>query len=199
MIDRSPQPKLNFNLLIRRHGQFVQNFTVNEPHPALAGHPSNIQEEQKEMMPKTEVNKHPRVLIANDEPMQLEMLKLLFTKMNFSVKTSVNGYEALLEVKECLSDQVFYDLVVLDLNMPIMNGYKACKNIIDIFSSKSTLTGSQLISLNDFSLYNYQIEGLPLQEMSKSKFEVLVKYIKPVIVSVSAQESVDHEDFDMML
>jgi YesN/AraC family two-component response regulator len=35
-----------------------------------------------------------RVLIANDEQMQLFVLKVLFNKADFEITTAINGYEA---------------------------------------------------------------------------------------------------------
>ena len=60
-----------------------------------------------------------RVLIVNDEAMQLMCLSLLFKK-NFVVHTADNGYQAFERIKEtCNKLDDVYDLIVLDLHMPI--------------------------------------------------------------------------------
>jgi CheY-like chemotaxis protein len=73
-------------------------------------------------------------LIANDDSMQLECLKIIFQKNDFKVWTAINGHEAFEIFKD---PQVKFDLVVLDLNMPISDGYEACENIIKYFTNES--------------------------------------------------------------
>ena len=43
-----------------------------------------------------------------------------------------NGYEVFEKVKN-LKNQTRYDVILLDLNMPIMNGYEACTNISNLY------------------------------------------------------------------
>ena len=64
-------------------------------------------------------------VVANDEEFQLMMVASNLEALDFNVKLqAVNG----LEVYEFLQDRKQpVDLVVLDLNMPIMNGFEACK------------------------------------------------------------------------
>ena len=78
-----------------------------------------------------------RCLIANDDPMQLHVLKTLFEMLNFEVITALNGAQAYELVQVTLLDvdqsDRYFDLIVLDLNMPIADGYEACKNILKLF------------------------------------------------------------------
>ena len=39
-----------------------------------------------------------------------------------------------------VGERTLFDLVVLDLNMPISNGYETCKKIIDLYSKKKLLS-----------------------------------------------------------
>ena len=63
------------------------------------------------------------VLLVNDEMFLLvgysEQMKNIFT-----VITAENGLQALQEVS--LHDRNFFDAIILDINMPIMDGFKAC-------------------------------------------------------------------------
>ena len=49
---------------------------------------------------------------------------------------AINGFEAVREINENLAmePKEFFDLVILDLGMPIMDGYEACSKINTIFS-----------------------------------------------------------------
>lgn len=79
-----------------------------------------------------------RVLIANDEPVQLAILKVIFEKCGFETYTTQNGNEAYEQIvqKTKKLGQMF-DLVVLDLDMPVCDGYDACKKIKSQFENKN--------------------------------------------------------------
>ncbi|WP_017688791.1 response regulator transcription factor [Paenibacillus sp. PAMC 26794] len=63
------------------------------------------------------------VLIADDEPEIVELLQLYLEK-DYTIKTAVNGAEALLCIR---STQI--DLVILDIMMPVMDGLQLIKQM----------------------------------------------------------------------
>jgi two-component system cell cycle response regulator len=64
----------------------------------------------------------PRVLIADDSPLVLRMIETMLQQEGLCVVTACDGLEA---VEKSLADDV--DLVILDVMMPRMNGYQACR------------------------------------------------------------------------
>jgi diguanylate cyclase (GGDEF)-like protein len=62
------------------------------------------------------------VLIADDSPLVLRMIEKIVSGAGFRAVTARDGLEA---VEKALLEDV--DLVVLDVNMPRMNGYQACR------------------------------------------------------------------------
>lgn len=98
----------------------------------------------------------PRMLFVNDERFVLMAYENQF-KTTFDVTTAENGQLAFEIVKSHPVD--YFKVIVLDINMPIMNGFKACDRIY------SYLMGDDL-RLKDFKL-RLQIEE---QQMSKSNF-----------------------------
>jgi two-component system cell cycle response regulator len=64
----------------------------------------------------------PKVLIADDSPLVLRMIEKIVSGAGFRTVTARDGLEA---VEKALTEGV--DLVVLDVNMPRMNGYQACR------------------------------------------------------------------------
>jgi two-component system cell cycle response regulator len=64
----------------------------------------------------------PKVLIADDSPLVLRMVEKLLTEAGLRVITAKDGLEAL---DKAVTDDV--DLVILDVMMPRMNGYQACR------------------------------------------------------------------------
>ena len=76
--------------------------------------------------------------------MQLTILEALFERAKFEVVTATNGQEAYEEVLKTTSrDERQFDLVVLDLCMPITDGYEACKLILTHYKSDIQLHNSQ--------------------------------------------------------
>lgn len=69
----------------------------------------------------------PHILIADDNPEIREIIKILLTGEGFLVTEAKNGITALENIK----NQNF-DLIILDIMMPGMNGYETCQNIRDI-------------------------------------------------------------------
>ncbi len=63
-----------------------------------------------------------RVLIADDSPLVLRMIEKIVSGAGFEVITARDGMEA---IEKVFAEPV--DLVVLDVNMPRMNGYQACR------------------------------------------------------------------------
>lgn len=64
-----------------------------------------------------------KILIADDEPDILEMLSCFFTGKGFLVLTARNGAETL----EQAGQQP--DIILLDINMPGLNGLEVCRRI----------------------------------------------------------------------
>ena len=89
----------------------------------------------------------PRVLIANDEMFQLVILEALFEKAGFKITTAINGQEAYEHYIKSLDDpSAKFDLVVLDLCMPVTDGFEACKRILSLHINMKRLSMSQYFS-----------------------------------------------------
>lgn len=68
------------------------------------------------------------ILIAEDDPIQSKMLAMLLgKKLGYRVLTTSNGTEALDRVQASSVGEI--NAVLLDINMPVMDGFEALKNI----------------------------------------------------------------------
>ena len=69
------------------------------------------------------MRKH-RILVVDDEPDMLDILKTILTQADFEVYTAQSG-------KECLekTSHENYDLILLDIRMPQMDGWTALKKL----------------------------------------------------------------------
>jgi PAS domain S-box-containing protein len=74
-----------------------------------------------------------RVLIVDDEDMLRELLVEQLTEVGYAVYEASNGLEAIEVLKRLYAEQTRIDAVVLDMNMPKMDGAKAFAEIRAIF------------------------------------------------------------------
>ncbi len=62
------------------------------------------------------------ILIVDDTPNNLRLLSSMLTKQGYEVRSAISGSVALMAVQT-----VPLDLILLDINMPKMNGYEVCQ------------------------------------------------------------------------
>lgn len=65
-----------------------------------------------------------KILVVDDFPMNVELLKGILTRAEYTVDSAENGQEALEKVFNAPPD-----LILLDVMMPGMNGYEVCRRI----------------------------------------------------------------------
>ncbi len=68
------------------------------------------------------------ILYAEDEGRYRDIVKAFLVKNEYSVDTAINGIEAL----KLFTDNPNYDLVILDVMMPEMDGFETCEEIREI-------------------------------------------------------------------
>lgn len=68
-----------------------------------------------------------RVLLADDNELNREIAAELLGMANFEVETASNGQEALEKFKA--SEPGYYNFILMDVQMPVMNGYNATRAI----------------------------------------------------------------------
>lgn len=66
-----------------------------------------------------------KVLVADDDPNVREIIRLYFENQNFEMIEAQNGQEAVDMV-----DRNCPDIIILDVMMPIMDGFEACRQIL---------------------------------------------------------------------
>ncbi len=68
-----------------------------------------------------------RVLLVEDNEINIEVAKEILSVVGIQVETALNGQLAL----ECVQEKEpgYYDMIFMDIQMPIMNGYEATKAI----------------------------------------------------------------------
>jgi two-component system alkaline phosphatase synthesis response regulator PhoP len=96
-------------------------------------------------------NRLKKVLIADDEPDILEILKYNLIKEGYQVITAHDGVEAIEKAKQTLPD-----LIVLDIMMPGKNGVEVC----EILRAQPKMKDTLIMFLTALSDEATQIKGL---------------------------------------
>lgn len=64
------------------------------------------------------------ILVVDDTPDNLRLLSAMLTEQGYTVRKALNGELALIACQKVLPD-----LILLDINMPMMNGYEVCQHL----------------------------------------------------------------------
>lgn len=121
-----------------------------------------------------------RILIADDSKINCEIVKIMLSKYNITVDMVENGNEAIEVVKTA---DPCYDLVLMDIEMPVMDGYECARNIRDmgfdreklpIIALTANVFSEDRISTIENGMNEYMTKPFDINNLLK----VLYKYLK---------------------
>lgn len=92
------------------------------------------------------------ILIVDDIPLNLTLCDMMLKSFDFTIVKALNGHEALKEIQSRLSTPNSIDVAIVDLMMPIMDGYQVIEHIRQ----------------------GYNEDGFDIPAMSKSKLPIIV-------------------------
>ena len=75
-----------------------------------------------------------KILIADDEPHVLRVLKMSLEKEGYEVDICANGMEALARI-----EQQAPDILITDIQMPLMTGEELCRHIEEYMPNRNFL------------------------------------------------------------
>ena len=67
-----------------------------------------------------------KILVVDDEEKNVKLMEAILLPRGYKIVTAFNGGEALEKVNDELPD-----LILLDVMMPVMNGFDVCKELKD--------------------------------------------------------------------
>jgi signal transduction histidine kinase len=76
------------------------------------------------MTPADSSNPIGNILIVDDTPNNLRLLSSMLKRQGYEVRSAISGHVALMAIHTALPD-----LILLDINMPKMNGYEVCERL----------------------------------------------------------------------
>jgi len=88
--------------------------------------------------------KERKILVVEDEKKIADTIKLGLSENNYCAEVAYTGMEGMQ-----LFEQGNFDLVILDINLPLINGYELCKKIRTKNSEVPVIMLTALSSLND--------------------------------------------------
>lgn len=74
-----------------------------------------------------EILKNKRILLAEDNDLNAEITETLLEEQQLKVERVGDGKECLRTLQEMPEE--YYDMILMDIQMPVMNGYEAAKAI----------------------------------------------------------------------
>lgn len=123
-----------------------------------------------------------KVLVVEDNELNLEIASRLLTEFGFEVETAKNGMEAYHSVMKCREE--CYDVIYMDVMMPVCNGYEATEKIRSIPNIKKSRIPIIAMTANAFEedikkaiecgMDGYIIKPLSPEEIVKETKRVLV-------------------------
>jgi signal transduction histidine kinase/CheY-like chemotaxis protein len=106
----------------------------------------------------------PKILIVDDDPYNILSLQKMLESLDYRCSTSYHGKEAVQRVNErklklCGRACRNYQLILMDCNMPIMNGFDACKKIREMVTQDGGLQ-PVIIGCTAYVTEHASVEGL---------------------------------------
>lgn len=127
-----------------------------------------------------------KIVIADDSPIIIKRVQKLLNEQGYQVFTAFDGGSALE-----LIESVRPDLIILDVEMPVMNGLEVCKIVksneetalipIIIFSSSDSLENKNIaveVGANDFLSKSFDIVELKLKVESLLKLKSAIDQLE---------------------
>lgn len=98
-----------------------------------------------------------KVLIAEDNPINKAVITGMLKKMYIEAEVVSNGALAVHKVKQCSTP---YDVVFMDCEMPILDGWKATEKIREYETSRNVTDTVQIVGLSAHALQEHRTHSL---------------------------------------
>jgi len=135
-----------------------------------------------------------KVLVVEDNPINRSILQQQIESFGFEVSISANGHDALEHLNDAWQQGNCFDIVILDYNMPDMNGAEVAKEIRQTQSIASTpivILTSVDSARTECSSANIRLDGSLTKPVKAS---VLQEQLIQILQAVEVQNKLKHEN-----
>lgn len=122
-----------------------------------------------------QANAKAKILVVDDEPMNVHILKRLLERVGHEICTAYNGREAL----DAISENHF-DLILLDIMMPQVDGFEV---LDELQQQKSQIPVIMVSALNDYDTIN--------KAHSMGACDFLTKPVKPATIYSAVEKQLN--------
>jgi len=150
----------------------------------------SIDEEEEGMKNEKKKRKKGKVLIVDDNPFNLLVGKHLVESLGYIVETALNGKLAIDEIKNPQKNKKAYDVILMDLQMPLMDGFECTKNLKRMMLEKEIQeTPIIAVSANESKRDKEKCKGIGIVEhVSKPLNEVILRRVLAEVLSGKEEE-----------
>lgn len=128
------------------------------------------------------VNKKPRILVAEDNPTNQFVIVNMLQQLGFEYEVAKDGREAFEKFKH---QKDSYDLILMDCQMPEMNGYEATREIRHVEKESDSIKKTPIVALtaNAFRETKEECFSCGMDDFATKpiKFAVLKEIIEKVL------------------
>jgi signal transduction histidine kinase/CheY-like chemotaxis protein len=125
-----------------KHGTLVEiSLPIDIPHQAFTSDPQSSSENETTIQ---QIKEHARVLIVEDNHINQVVLKTMLQRLSVETETADHGIKALAILDKAYQNNQPIDLILMDCQMPVMDGFDATRNIR---SSKKSYSSIPIIAV----------------------------------------------------
>jgi CheY-like chemotaxis protein len=109
---------------------------------------TKTKEVQKSKQEKPQRNYGKTILLVEDNPINAKIAKRTLEKMGVTIHHAINGQEGI-----ALAGEVEHDLILMDIQMPVMDGVTATRHLIDRGHSIPIVAMTANVMEKDIQIY----------------------------------------------
>ena len=133
------------------------------------------------------MQKIPKILVVDDDPDIVEILRYNLSLAGYDVKSAVNGKEAIKKAKLFIPE-----IILLDIMMPEMDGIEACSQLKEISSLSNTIIIFLSARNEDFTQIAAFDAGGDDYVSKPIKPKILLKKINSILKRMKSSNSENH-------